>query len=99
MKLSSILGAIGAGGAALKNVTTAAMVFGAVYLVDCRLSARDPGAFDRCYLQAGSLMGLGAVGRGGYSLGYWTENPALRREEDQPGTERDEHGRFVRKKG
>lgn len=97
MKLNSILGAMGSGAAILKGASTAAMVFGAVYLVDCRLTDKEPGARDRCYLQAGSFMLPGAVSRGSFSLGYWTENPALRQEEDQPGAERDEHGRFKRR--
>jgi len=97
MKLSGILSAITAGGAALKGATTAAMVFGVVYLVDCRLTDKEPGGRDRCYLQAGTFMGLGAVGRGGYSLGYWTMNPELRPEDGPTGADRDEQGRFKRR--
>ena len=94
MKLSAIIGAIGSGAAVLKGASTAAILFGGIYLVDCRITDKEPGGRDRCYLQAGSLMGLGAMGRGGYSLGYWTENPALRREGEQAGADRDEHSRF-----
>lgn len=99
MKLSALLGAVGSGATVLKGASAAAMVFGAIYLVDCRITDKEPGARDRCYLQAGSLMGLGAMGRGGYSLGYWTENPALRREEGPTSLDRDEHGRFKRRDG
>jgi hypothetical protein len=96
MKLTTVLGAIGSGASLLKGASTAAVIFGAVYLADCRMTDHTPGARDRCYLQAGSFMGLGAMGRGGYALGYWSLNPALR-PEDQPGTERDESGRFKRR--
>ena len=98
MKLSSILGIIGTGATALKGASTAAVIAGAVYLIDCRITNRGPEALDRCWMTAMPIMGLGAATRGGYSLGYWTENPALRREDEQ-GVERDEHGRFVRRKG
>jgi hypothetical protein len=30
-------------------------------------------------------MGVGIAGRGGFSVGYNTLNPALRKEDDKPG--------------
>lgn len=98
MKLSTILGALGTGATVLKGASTTAILVGAVYLVDCRLSDRSAQALDRCWMTALPIMGLGAAGRGGFNLGFQTFNPALHRE-DQASTERDEHGRFVRRKG
>jgi hypothetical protein len=85
MKLSSILGALGTGATLLKGASTAAIVFGAVYLVDCRLTDKDPGGRDRCYFTAGTLMGLGGMSGVGYAVGFNTFNPALRKPEDQDG--------------
>ena len=96
MKLSSILGALGTGAAIVKGASTTAILVGAVYLVDCRLADRRPEALDRCWMTALPIMGLGAVGRGGFAAGYNTYNPALR-PEDHAGAERDEAGRFKRR--
>jgi hypothetical protein len=85
MKLSTILGALGTGATLLKGASTAAIVFGAVYLVDCRLTDKEPGGRDRCYFTAGTLMGLGGMSGVGYAIGYNTLNPALRKPEDQDG--------------
>lgn len=96
MKLSTILGAALGGGAKLIGTASSLTVLvGAIYLVDCRLSARGSGldAIDRCYLSALPLMGLGAGTAGGWLAGYNTLNPALRREEQQ-ASNRDQHGRF-----
>jgi len=96
MKLSTILGAIGSGAAIVKGASTTAILVGAVYLVDCRMADRRPEALDRCWMTALPIMGLGAVGRGGFAAGYATYNPALR-PEDHPNAERDESGRFKRR--
>ena len=96
MKLTSILGSIGAGAAVFKTASSAALIVGSLYLVDCRLSNRGPEGMDRCWMTALPIMGVGAAGRGGFQLGYGTYNPALR-PEDQPGAERDEAGRFKRR--
>jgi hypothetical protein len=85
MKLSAVLGALGTGATLLKGASTAAMLFGAIYLLDCRLTDKEPGGRDRCYLQAGSLMGLGGMSGVGYAIGYNTLNPALRKPDDQDG--------------
>jgi hypothetical protein len=96
MKLTSILGTIGSAATVFKAASNVALIAGALYLVDCRLSNRGPEGMDRCWMTALPIAGLGAAGRSGYSLGYGTYNPALR-PEDQPGTERDEAGRFKRR--
>jgi hypothetical protein len=93
MKLNSILGTIGTGAAMFKAASNVALLAGALYLVDCRLSNQGPEGMDRCWMTALPIAGIGAAGRGGFTLGYGTYNPALR-PEDQPGTERDESGRF-----
>jgi hypothetical protein len=41
---------------------------------------------DRCYFTALPLMGVGIAGRGGFSAGYNTYNPALRKEDDEEST-------------
>jgi len=99
MKLSNLLGAIGAGATVLKGASTAAILFGAVYLLDCRLTDKDPGGRDRCYFTAGTLMGLGGMSGVGYAVGFNTYNPSLRRPEEDAttATDRDEHGRFKRR--
>jgi len=96
MNLKSVLGTIGSGAAIFKTASNVALLAGALYLVDCRLSNRGPDGMDRCWMTALPIAGLGAAGRGGYGLGFNTYNPALR-PEDQPGTERDESGRFKRR--
>jgi hypothetical protein len=95
MKLPAVIGAIVGGGAKIvSTASTLTVVIGAIYLVDCRVSARGLDAIDRCYLSALPMMGLGAGVGGGFMAGYNTFNPALRPQDSQPGTERDENGRF-----
>lgn len=97
MKLSSVLTAIGGGAAPVVNTASAlAILFGGIYLVDCRLSAHSSEAVDRCYFTALPLMGIGAAGRGGFQAGFQTYNPALRPPDGQ-GQQRDAHGRFSRR--
>jgi len=98
MKLSAILGTIGGAATVFKAASNVALIAGALYLVDCRLSNRGPESMDRCWMTALPIAGIGAAGRGGFTLGYGTYNPALR-PEDGPtgGGERDEHGRFKRR--
>jgi hypothetical protein len=46
-------------------------------------------------------MGIGVAGKGGFTAGFNTYNPALRRpeeEEAQAGASRDSHGRFTGKR-
>ena len=100
MKLPSIFGAALAGGSHIVSTASSlAILVGAIYLVDCRVSARGTDAIDRCYLSALPMMGLGAGTAGGFMAGYRTYNPALR-PPDEPtgsGSDRDEHGRFKRR--
>ena len=98
MKLSGLLAAAFGGGAKIVGTASSLTVLvGAIYLVDCRVSAKGMDAIDRCYLSALPMMGLGVGVGGGFMAGYQTYNPALR-PEDQ-GLERDEHGRFRKRNG
>jgi hypothetical protein len=85
MKLTTVLSAIGGGAQAVSGACSAAIIFGGIYLIDCRISARNADQVDRCYFTAGPLMGIGIAGRGAFSVGYNTLNPALRKEEDKAG--------------
>jgi hypothetical protein len=85
MKLTDILGLIGGGAQILTTASTAAVIVGAIYLVDCRVAAKTSEAIDRCYFTALPMMGVGIAGRGGFSLGYNTFNPSLKREEERRG--------------
>jgi hypothetical protein len=96
MKITSILGTIGAAAGVFKAASSMALIVGSLYLLDCRISSRGADSMDRCWMTALPIMGIGAAGRGGFSLGFGTFNPALR-PEDQPGAERDESGRFKRR--
>jgi len=87
MKLPAIISAIGGGAQLVTGAASAAIIVGTIYLVDCRISARGMDQVDRCYFTALPLMGVGIAGRGGFSAGYNTYNPALRKddEEAKPG--------------
>lgn len=100
MKLETLIGMFGGGAKIVGTASTAAMLAGLVYLVDCRISAKGSEGVDRCYFTALPMMGIGIAGRGGFSAGYNTYNPALRRkeEEDEGERVRDEHGRFVKRR-
>lgn len=97
MKLDAILSALGVGAKVLNTASTLAIIVGAIYLVDCRTHATSNDSIDRCYLSALPMMGIGVAGRGGFSVGFNTYNPALRPEDTPPYTERQERGRFQRK--
>ena len=85
MKLTTVLSAIGGGAQVVTGAASAAIIVGSIYLVDCRISARGADQVDRCYFTALPLMGVGIAGRGGFSVGYNTLNPALRKEDDKAG--------------
>jgi hypothetical protein len=86
MKLTTIISAIGGGAQAVSGACSAAIIVGGIYLIDCRISARGADQVDRCYFTALPLMGVGIAGRGGFSVGYNTLNPALRKEDEvKPG--------------
>jgi hypothetical protein len=98
MKLSGLLAAAFGGGAKIVGTASSLTVLvGAIYLIDCRVSAKGMDAIDRCYLSALPMMGLGVGVGGGFLAGYQTYNPALR--PDDQGLERDEHGRFRKRNG
>jgi hypothetical protein len=83
MKLPAIISAIGGGAQLVTGAASAAIIVGTIYLVDCRLSAKGMDQVDRCYFTALPLMGVGIAGRGGFSAGYNTYNPALRKEDEE----------------
>lgn len=96
MKLSTVLGTLGTAATVIKGASTTAVLAGALYLVDCRLSDRRAEAVDRCWMTALPIMGLGVAARGSFSVGYQTYNPSLRRPDENEPRRRDEHGRFVK---
>lgn len=83
MKLESIIALLGGGTKIIGTASSATMLAGLIYLVDCRISARGEESVDRCYFTALPMMGIGIAGRGGFSAGYNTYNPALRRKEEE----------------
>jgi hypothetical protein len=83
MKLPAIISAIGGGAQLVTGAASAAIIVGTIYLIDCRISARGMDQVDRCYFTALPLMGVGIAGRGGFSAGYNTYNPALRKEDEE----------------
>lgn len=112
MNLNTLLAALGGGAKIASTASSAAILLGAIYLVDCRMTAKGADAIDRCYFTALPLMGVGVAGRGGFNVGYNTFNPALRKEEKEEKEDkadkdkkedrdkkrnRDEHGRFIEK--
>lgn len=100
MKLSGLLAAAFGGGAKIVGTASSLTVLvGAIYLVDCRVSARGIDAIDRCYLSALPMMGLGVGVGGGFMAGYRTYNPALRPDDSPINGDRDEHGRFRKRNG
>lgn len=56
-----------------------AALMGAVYLVDCRITAgKDRQAADSCYFVGLPIMGIGVAGKSGFNAGFNTFNPALK---------------------
>jgi hypothetical protein len=78
--------AIAGAGRALNTASSLAVMMGAVYLVDCRISVKQQSEIERCYFTAFPIMGIGAAGKGGFSIGYQTYNPSLRREDTENGS-------------
>lgn len=81
--IQAVMAAIGGGAQILTTASGAAVFVGAVYLIDCRISAKTTEAIDRCYFTALPMMGVGIAGRGGFAIGYNTLNPSLRKEDEQ----------------
>ena len=74
---NTVTGAVsGAVASAIGTASVLAMLAGAAYIVDCRISG---GSADQCWLTGLPLMGIGAAGNGGFRTGYATYNPTLRR--------------------
>lgn len=96
--MQALLASLGSTASVVGAASSAAMIAGLVYLVDCRLTARTPEAVEMCYLRALPIAGIGVAGRGGYAAGYATYNPTLRRpeEEGEVHLRRDALGRFQR---
>lgn len=93
MKLTPLVGAALGGGATIfKTASSVALLVGSLYLLDCRFSNRGPESLDRCWMTALPIMGIGAAGRGGFTLGYGTYNPSLRPDDSPTGSspERDD---------
>jgi hypothetical protein len=61
-------------GSAVGTASLLPVALGAVFLVDCRISAgRDPDKANTCYMVGLPIMGIGVAGKAGYE----TYNPAL----------------------
>ena len=86
MKIENIFAAIATGAKIFNTASTLAVIVGAVYLVDCRANAPSSESIDRCWFTALPIMGIGVAGRGGFSVGYNTLNPSLRKEEEKTGS-------------
>lgn len=85
MELLKAAGAI-AGGAsqAMATGATLAALMGAVYIIDCRLTAgTDHEKATNCYFVGLPIMGIGVAGRSGYKVGFDTYNPNLKRPEEE----------------
>lgn len=96
--LQTLLASLGSTASVVGAASSAAMIAGVVYLVDCRIAARSADEVEMCYLRALPIAGIGVAGRGGYAAGYATYNPALKRpeEEGEVHLRRDSLGRFQR---
>lgn len=77
---------LAASGAAQAVATGSALaaILGAVYIIDCRITAgSDHDKVNNCYFVGLPIMGIGVAGRSGFKVGYDTLNPALKRPEDE----------------
>jgi len=86
--MNILLKALGsaAGGASQAMATGASMaaIMGAVYIVDCRITAgNNHEQATNCYFVGLPIMGIGVAGRSGYKVGFDTYNPALKRPEEE----------------
>lgn len=75
---------LGGGAHFVQTASNVALLAGLLYLVDCRVTARNRDAVDSCYFQAMTLSGVGIGAKTGFQAGFNTLNPALRRPDDQP---------------
>ena len=88
MTIKRIAAVLGGSAKLVTGASNVAVLVGALYLVDCRITAKGVDAVDRCYFTALPLMGVGIAGRGGFQAGYNTFNPALHKDDDKPTTTR-----------
>ena len=74
-----------AAGAALgiNAAAAAGIILGGVYLADCRAHAPNWSEANSCYLFALPMMGISVGAKAGYSAGFNTYNPTLKRPEDK----------------
>ena len=83
MNLKTLLSALTSSGL-VGTAGSAAFLLGAVYLADCRMTAKSEEGIRACYSQSALLMTTGAGVGAGYAVGFNTLNPALKREEERP---------------
>lgn len=83
MKFSGIGGAIAAIGGVVNSAANVGLVVGAVYLIDCRALSKQIEQINSCYFTALPIMGISGAAKGGFSIGYATYNPALKREDEK----------------
>jgi hypothetical protein len=82
------LAVLGGGASFVQTASNVALLAGVLYLIDCRVTARNRDAVDSCYFQAMTLSGVGIGAKTGFQAGFNTLNPALRRPDaDTPEAE------------
>jgi len=83
MKLSDFTAILAVAGQVMNTASTVAVIMGGIYLIDCRIAAKTEAAIDKCYFTAFPIMGIGVANKAGFSIGYNTLNPSLRKEDEQ----------------
>jgi hypothetical protein len=94
MDWQKIAGFLGSGSQVFATATSASILIGAIYTIDCRIMAgADHQKAMQCYISGLPMMGLGVAGKAGYN----TFNPRLHpaSNEERP---RDSSGRFTKRK-
>ena len=81
MKFSGLGGAIAAIGGVVNSAANVGLVVGAIYLIDCRALSKQIEQINSCYFTALPIMGISGAAKGGFSIGYATYNPGLKRED------------------
>ena len=64
-------------GSMIGGASLLTLVMGAVYIVDCRASAKSWDQSQACYLTGLPIMGVGGAAGGAFRVGFNTLNPAL----------------------
>ena len=83
MKFSGLGGAIAAIGSVVNSAANVGLAVGIVYLIDCRSLSKQIEQINSCYFTALPIMGISGAAKGGFSIGYATYNPALKREDEK----------------